>query len=175
MQGQRIVLRSQPLLVEWNEAHKVFHINDYDGTQLWYVKNDFRLNCKQTVADCATGLMWSRFGSSSNDETQTSYIYAFNYHSIGGYSDWRMPTREELMSLKEPVRQSNGLYINPIFLSEMNSAYMSADESRDYRMEAEFGAVDEDTRVKMYWDVYFSCSIVGNAREKGNVWPVRSL
>ncbi len=38
------------------------------------------------------------------------YIRKINAETYGGYSDWRLPTLEEAMSLMEP-EQKNGLFI----------------------------------------------------------------
>lgn len=44
-------------------------------------------------------------------------IKKLNQNGFAGFSDWRLPTLEEAMSLMEP-RKKNDLYINPIFDSK---------------------------------------------------------
>lgn len=40
-----------------------------------------------------------------------AYVNRVNIEKCGGYDGWRIPTTDELMSLIEPERQSNGLYL----------------------------------------------------------------
>lgn len=42
------------------------------------------------------------------------YIKELNRQEFAGYSDWRLPTLEEAMSLMEREKK-NGLYIDPVF------------------------------------------------------------
>ncbi len=69
------------------------------------------------VMDYATGLMWQKTGSTRRltYKDAQGYIENLNHTWFGDYADWRMPTVKELISLLEPEKQSNGLYINPIF------------------------------------------------------------
>jgi hypothetical protein len=61
--------------------------------------------------------MWQKSGS--NDwlpyEKAKAYIDELNSRKFAGYRDWRLPTVDELKSLLMPEKQSDGLYINPIF------------------------------------------------------------
>mgnify|MGYP001769178747 CR=1 FL=1 len=52
------------------------------------------------VLDTKTNLMWAEKDNGSNINWQNAKIYCENYQG-GGYSDWRMPTVEELMVLDE--------------------------------------------------------------------------
>jgi len=69
------------------------------------------------VVDDATGLMWQKSGSADalTYADAQAYITQLNDQKFAGYSDWRLPTIEELLSLLELKRQSNDLYINPMF------------------------------------------------------------
>jgi hypothetical protein len=70
----------------------------------------------KVVLDRATGLMWQRAGSTDRmpHADAQQYIRQLNAQEFAGFSDWRLPTLEEAMSLMEP-RWVDGLYIDPIF------------------------------------------------------------
>jgi hypothetical protein len=80
------------------------------------IKNEFQVN-GDTITDNATGLMWQKSGSPNhmNYDNAKAYIEELNSKNFAGYSDWRLPTVDELTSLLTPEKQSNDLYINPIF------------------------------------------------------------
>ncbi len=68
------------------------------------------------VLDRATGLMWQK-GGSPHEMSFTAgaeYIRTFNETKFAGFSDWRLPTLEEAMSLMEPKAYGD-LHIEPIF------------------------------------------------------------
>jgi Tol biopolymer transport system component len=82
------------------------------------------------VIDRATDLMWEQSGSTTRmawKETK-GYIETINGEGQAGFSDWRLPTVEELASLLEPIGENNGLYIDPVF-DPRQSACWSSDES----------------------------------------------
>jgi len=110
-----IQLRSEPLTVSENEFKKVFGLNK-DWRPLEYIQNDYE-DQGEVVLDRATGLMWQKSGSPvpmSYTETK-KYLKELNQKKFAGYDDWRLPTIPELLSLLEPEKQSNGLYINSMF------------------------------------------------------------
>jgi len=54
-----------------------------------------------TVLDMKTGLMWASKDNGKNINWQDAKRYCENYRD-GDYSDWRMPTQDELAGIYEP-------------------------------------------------------------------------
>lgn len=84
------------------------------------VQHDYELkksNGVQVVIDYATGLMWQQDGPADPMTWQDtrSYIAQLNTTQYAGYSDWRLPTIEELASLLEPEKQQENLYLASVF------------------------------------------------------------
>ena len=71
----------------------------------------------KVVIDHATGLMWQQSGSSDGLSIETAEAYAgeLNREGFAGYSDWRLPTIEELASLMEPIGKNRGLFVDLAF------------------------------------------------------------
>ena len=73
------------------------------------------------VVDHATELMWERGGSAEliafgpEEQGADDYIRQMNHRQAGGFSNWRLPTVEELGSLLEPIGRNDGLFIDPVF------------------------------------------------------------
>lgn len=112
-----IQLRNTPLVVAEEDAEEIFKMNS-DGYPLEYIQNHYE-DRGEVVLDHATGLMWQKAGSSEEliYADAQAYIQQLNQRNFAGYNDWRLPTIPELMSLLEPEKQSNELYINPVFES----------------------------------------------------------
>ncbi|MCP4286721.1 MAG: DUF1566 domain-containing protein, partial [Gammaproteobacteria bacterium] len=109
-----IRLRSEPLPVSEDEDEKVFRL-DNGRRPLEYIQNDFE-DQGDVVVDHATGLMWQKAGSDRMlYKDAPAYIDTLNREQFAGYDDWRLPTIPELMSLLEPEKSSNRLYIDSIF------------------------------------------------------------
>ena len=51
-----------------------------------------------TVLDTKTNLTWAAKDNSNNIDWENAKSYCENYHG-GGYTDWRMPTQDELAEL----------------------------------------------------------------------------
>ena len=86
------------------------------------------INGDDVVVDHATRLMWQQSGASNWLRLQEAegFIAELNKERYAGFSDWRLPTLEELASLLEPIGKNEGLYIDPIFDSRQGSCW-SAD------------------------------------------------
>jgi len=86
-----------------------------------------------TITDYATGLMWQKSGAATrlNYREAEEYIQELNQIKFAGYSDWLMPTTEELKSLLTQKTQSNNLYIDPIFDSLISYCWTCSIDPKD--------------------------------------------
>jgi len=75
------------------------------------------INGDSVVTDHATGLMWHQSGSEKdmvwNEAKQ--WVKDLNNRGYAGYSDWRLPTVEEAVSLLESSKKAGALYIDGVF------------------------------------------------------------
>ncbi|MBF0353512.1 MAG: DUF1566 domain-containing protein [SAR324 cluster bacterium] len=95
-------------------------------------------NSNGTITDNVTGLMWQKEnGSQTNWSAAGSYCEGL---TLGGYADWRLPTKKELMSISH-----YGTY-NPA----INTTYFPNTNSSSYRSSS---TVAGDTSVA--WGVDF--------------------
>ena len=88
------------------------------GKAFEYLSAEAHRYGKKVVFDHTTKLMWQQSGSSGSTtiyENAKKYIDQLNRERFAGFNDWRLPTLEEAMSLMEPEKSSNGLYIEPVF------------------------------------------------------------
>jgi len=117
-----IQLRRRPETLSKNEIRKMIESRGFRDAE-WNPDGDFpnkfeerTVKSDKVVVDYATGLMWQQSGS-SNELTRRgadNYIVQLNRKSYAGFSDWRIPTVEELASLLEPGKKGVR-YIAPVF------------------------------------------------------------
>jgi hypothetical protein len=71
--------------------------------------------------------MWQQGGSPESMvyEKVDEWIQKLNDKRYAGYQDWRLPTMEEAMSLMEPKKMENDLYIEPMFDSRQTWVWTS--------------------------------------------------
>lgn len=85
----------------------------------------FVKNNNGTVTDHKTGLMWAE----KDNETPIHWMDAQSYcqeYSGAGYTDWRMPTVDELSSLYEPEKiNSHGYHITELIVTTAASCWAS--------------------------------------------------
>lgn len=142
---EMIRLRSKPLTVSDSAFQMVFRL-DGDWRPLAYIQNTFE-DRGNVVIDHATGLMWQKSGSDQlmlYQDAQAS-LNQLNREGFAGHTDWRLPTIPELLSLLEPERQSNHLFIHPIF---------------DTRQELCWSADLKEGSAGSAWIVGFNCGHV---------------
>ncbi len=128
-------LRSQPSAVAERELKRSFLQRGlYEAA--WHPEGDFpnqfRVQTRglwDVVMDLASGLMWQQAGSGDrmSRAAADSYIAELNRSQHAGHGDWRLPTLEELGSLLEPGRQSQGLYVDAFYFDPEQETCWSAD------------------------------------------------
>ncbi len=94
-----------------------FYDGDWNSSASGFA-NVYKLqNDGKVVFDRASGLMWQQSGSAKDISygEAKSYVKGLNRDQFAGYSDWRLPTLEEAMSLMEPTEISGSLNIDPLF------------------------------------------------------------
>ena len=148
-----------------------YDLSEYElaGRHIGDFQHDYEartVNGEQMVVDHATALMWQASGSSKSLvpwQAAKDFVQGLNQQEHGGFSDWRLPTIEELASLLEPEKKNGSLHIDPVFGSKQHSCW-SADQS-----------TVKSSRPA--WVVYFRDGAVGygTGGPKRYVRAVRSL
>jgi len=87
-----------------------------DGKGITHDYIEQTLNGDKVVLDKATGLMWQESGSPDRltYAKAEKFVRDLNKQHFAGFTDWRLPTLEEAMSLMEPKKYGD-LYIDPVF------------------------------------------------------------
>lgn len=130
IQSSILQLRSQPINDLAEEAVKAmlkkydFYCAEHDWSKNWCnpqskgIAHKYELQHDgKAVVDHATDLMWQQTGSQSfmSYAGVERYIPDLNNQRFAGYSDWRLPTLEEAMSLMEREEKNGALYIDSLF------------------------------------------------------------
>ena len=70
----------------------------------------------QTISDKATGLMWQQSGADlTSIRKMRAHVDQLNKEDYAGFSDWRLPTMEEALSLMTHDVQNNDLHMDTCF------------------------------------------------------------
>lgn len=95
-------------------------------------KNELLAQNEEIAIDQKTGLMWQRTGSLSRMSFvgAKSYIEELNEKKFAGYTNWRLPTIEELSSTLTPQKNAD-LYVSPTF-SSLQKICWSNDENEKH-------------------------------------------
>ncbi|MBN2523567.1 MAG: TIR domain-containing protein [Bacteroidales bacterium] len=116
--------RTIPLEMYWDEVKKMLKDRNYydseankKGTGIKHFYEKKILDDNDVILDQATQLMWQKSGSIKRIKYQEAldFIKNINNKKFAGFSDWRLPTLEEAMSLMEFEQKNDDLYIDPIF------------------------------------------------------------
>jgi len=81
----------------------------------------------QTVTDRVTGLMWQRSGIDiMSNRSMHKEVARLNQERFAGYSDWRLPTMAEALSLLEGEKIAHDQYLHPCFSAEQPFIFVAA-------------------------------------------------
>jgi len=95
-----------------NDGYENYSIvNDVDNTYSWYNSNP---NTNGGYA-----------GDDNNGKNTESYIHTLNTQRFGGFSDWRLPSMQELRSIVD-ANSDHSPAINDFFSNTMTSSYWSS-------------------------------------------------
>jgi hypothetical protein len=80
-----------------------------------------------TVIDERTGLQWQSGGLDiCSYRRMSKEIEEIRHNGFAGFTDWRMPTMEEAMSLLEPLVNFKGVHLHPCFSSAQPFIFVAA-------------------------------------------------
>ncbi len=99
-------------------------IREKKGSQGFFghstIKHDYEVDTikdEKVVIDHATGLMWHQSGSYNNISWKRAkkWVRELNGQAYAEFSDWRLPTLEEAVSLLESSEKNGNQFIDPVF------------------------------------------------------------
>jgi len=124
-------LRNQPMRLSAEQIIKLVKANQFNHPADWSkyglapsltggIQHDYALKTAQSVPvvmDYATHLMWPQHAPEQPSRWQDAsrFVEQLNAAQFAGFSDWRLPTVEELASLLEANKTKHGLYLAPFF------------------------------------------------------------
>ncbi|MDQ1351968.1 MAG: Protein kinase [Acidobacteriota bacterium] len=155
--ASRVTLRSSPQTLDKSDVRTMvkkrgFFEKYYNSTGDFVNHYELHtINNQKVIIDYATGLMWHQSGSEQYmkyDKVQ-AWIQELNRQKYAGFSDWRLPTLEEVASLMESQESRDALYINAIFSKDQNHTWTSDmfDKNRAWAVDifgGDFNPVDID-------------------------------
>jgi serine/threonine protein kinase len=109
-------IRSTPKKISKNAAEKNFSLTELMMPEI-YLKNNFQKKENNLIYDNVTGLLWQKSGTKYpvNWNQAKTYVEKLNEEKLGGYSNWRLPTTEELITLLYETPEGTGYCIEPVF------------------------------------------------------------
>lgn len=146
-------LRSRPAVLSGQDVKAMlkqhgFYCTHHDWSEEWSnpqgrgMVNDFEVQQNgKTVFDRLSGLIWQQAGSAKymTSADTHEYIRQLNAQKIAGFSDWRLPTLEEAMSLMESKKLNGDLYIDAIFNKTQRYIWTPDKESAGVAWVVSFG------------------------------------
>ncbi len=129
--GDVVLLPSEPGIINDDELAgvlKKWNFFDSDCNPSGRFTNAFvSTGDPQVIVDQRTSLMWQRDGLDINStRTMQKNIEVVNKNNFAGFSDWRLPTMEEAMSLMEPEKNFKDIYLKLCFSKEQPFIFVAA-------------------------------------------------
>ncbi len=108
--------RKEPVKVYSRDAEKRFGLTELMKPAR-YVRNRFEPAGESLVYDAATGLYWQRGGTRypMNRQEAFAYVNHLNADQFEGFSDWRLPTVDELITILSESPEGHGHCVEPVF------------------------------------------------------------
>lgn len=130
----------QVMLLQYNFYSSCFHYNGDFCNPDGDFDNLFIDNGDGTVTDVMTNLMWQKGGSPARVTWVGAgeYVAQLNRHDFAGYSDWRLPTLEELTSTMESSWGDRDLFIEPFFNQQQKNCWSSDTNGPERAWKANF-------------------------------------
>jgi hypothetical protein len=133
-------LRSEPTILSDEGMFAMLRANGFSmpGQQITgRFPHEYRsrtIDGDAVVIDDVTALMWQQSGSPNTmilDDAK-EYVEQLNRRRLAGYSDWRLPTLEELASLVGPTQRQGDLSIDAHFGPVQRWCWSADRRSADY-------------------------------------------
>ena len=136
------------------------------------ISHDYEVNIiedSKVVIDHATGLMWHQSGSFKNMSWKRAkkWVTKLNEKGYAGFTDWRLPTLEEAISLLEPSEKNGNQFIDPAFDKTQSSVWT-----------CDSNISNSSLSLDRAWSVNFNYSLVSRndiMTERKKVRPVRII
>lgn len=129
--GERICLPAEAGVINDGEIVGIIQKWNFFDTEYnpeGQFKNEFAAgNDSSILIDEKTSLMWQRGGLDIGSmRTIQRGVNDLNEHCFAGFSDWRLPTMEEAMSLMENQKNKKGVYLSTVFSKEQPFIFVAA-------------------------------------------------
>ncbi len=129
------------------------------------------------VFDHATGLHWQREASGEEmvPEKTGLYLEEINSQKYGGFSNWRLPTVEEAMSLVKPFKKG-GYHQDPVF--SHTRCIWTADEHKEPNGSWLVHFSDGNCRLNLAYGAKVTCSVRAVRSERIDdliMTPIRNI
>ncbi len=143
-------LRSRPMVISEAEIGRLVVQGDFFESRYnpagFFQNTLVPGNDHRTAVDLRTNITWQLGGPDhSSIRKLRGWIEELNRTRFGGHHDWRLPTIDEVLSLLEPEKNENGLYIDNCFSATQTYVFTA-----DRRQPGGFWLVDFG-RARVYW------------------------